>query len=57
MMVMMMMMMMLANIIATDHGGILLLLKSEIKIAMAIAKSMIDDADDKNMEFLDNLTT
>ena len=52
-----MMMMMLANIIATDHGGILLLLKSEIKIAMAIAKSMIDDADDKNMEFLDNLTT
>ena len=28
----------------------LLLLKKEIKIAMAIAKSMIDDADDKNME-------
>ena len=52
-----MMMMMLANIVATDHGGILLLLKSEIKIAMAIAKIMIDDVDDKNMESLDNLTT
>ena len=34
-------MMMLVVIVATDHGGILLLPKSEIKVAVAIVKRML----------------